>query len=82
MLYATGLTPEQMNKPQIGVSSVWWQGNPCNKHLLDLAGKVAEGVKAADMVSFQFNTAGALRPHLHGYARYVLLVAISRFDRG
>ena len=58
MLYATGLTPEQMNKPQIGVSSVWWQGNPCNKHLLDLAGKVAEGVKAADMVSFQFNTVG------------------------
>ena len=26
--------------------------------MLDLAGKVAEGVKAADMVSFQFNTVG------------------------
>jgi dihydroxy-acid dehydratase len=58
MLYATGLTEADMNKPQIGVSSVWWQGNPCNKHLLDLAGKVAEGVRAADMVSFQFNTVG------------------------
>ena len=58
MLYATGLEPEDMNKPQIGVSSVWWEGNPCNKHLMDLAGRVKEGVQAEDMVGFRFNTIG------------------------
>ena len=58
MLYATGLEPEDMNKPQIGVSSVWWEGNPCNKHLMDLAGRVKEGVQAEDMVGYRFNTVG------------------------
>jgi dihydroxy-acid dehydratase len=58
MLYATGLTEADMNKPQVGISSVWWQGNPCNLHLLDLAAKVNEGVRAAGMVGFQFNTVG------------------------
>ena len=58
MLYATGLEPEDMNKPQIGVSSVWWEGNPCNKHLMDLAGRVKEGVQAEDMVGYRFNTIG------------------------
>ena len=23
--------------PQIGISSVWYEGNPCNMHLMDLA---------------------------------------------
>ena len=58
MLYATGMEPEDMNKPQIGISSVWWEGNPCNKHLMDLAGRVKEGVAAEDMVGFRFNTIG------------------------
>ncbi|KAG9316611.1 dehydratase family-domain-containing protein [Chiua virens] len=34
MLYATGLTEEDMNKPQIGISPIWWEGNPCNMHLV------------------------------------------------
>ena len=29
MLYATGMTPEDMNKPQVGIASVWYEGNPC-----------------------------------------------------
>ena len=58
MLYATGMEPEDMNKPQIGISSVWWEGNPCNKHLMDLALRVKEGVAAEDMVGFRFNTIG------------------------
>ena len=37
MLYATGLTEEDMHKPQVGIASVWYEGNPCNMHLLDLA---------------------------------------------
>ena len=58
MLYATGMTSEDMNKPQIGIGSVWYEGNPCNMHLLDLSAKVKEGVDAADMVSMRFNTIG------------------------
>src|SRR5438105_823248 len=58
MLYATGLTDEDMNKPQVGISSVWYEGNSCNMHLLQLAEKVKEGVKAAGLVGFRFNTIG------------------------
>ena len=58
MLYATNLTPEDMNKPQVGIASMWFEGNPCNMHLLDLAEKVKQGVQAAGMVSMRFNTIG------------------------
>ncbi|MBV8553787.1 MAG: dihydroxy-acid dehydratase [Acidobacteriaceae bacterium] len=58
MLYATGLTEEDMQKPQVGIASVWYEGNPCNMHLLHLAEKVKEGVKAAGLVGMRFNTIG------------------------
>ncbi len=58
MLYATGLTPADMNKAQVGVASVWFEGNPCNMHLLDLAKVVKTGVTAEDLVGFCFNTIG------------------------
>ncbi|KAI9706773.1 MAG: dihydroxy-acid dehydratase ilv3 [Bogoriella megaspora] len=58
MLYAAGLTPEDMNKAQVGISSVWFTGNPCNKHLLQLNDKVREGVELAGLVGMQFNTIG------------------------
>ena len=58
MLYATGMTPEDMNKAQVGISSVWYEGNSCNMHLMDLAAKVKEGVEAAGLVGFRFNTIG------------------------
>ncbi|KAJ5387457.1 dihydroxy-acid dehydratase [Penicillium cosmopolitanum] len=58
MLYAVGLTEEDMNKPQVGISSVWFNGNPCNMHLLDLNNKVRQGVQDQNMVGFQFNTVG------------------------
>uniref|UniRef100_A0A7S2V1Y3 dihydroxy-acid dehydratase n=1 Tax=Fibrocapsa japonica TaxID=94617 RepID=A0A7S2V1Y3_9STRA len=58
MLYATGITPDDMNKPQVGIASVWYEGNPCNMHLLDLAGNVKEGVQQAGMVGYRFNTIG------------------------
>ena len=37
MLYGTGMTQEDMNKPQVGIASVWWEGNTCNMHLDGLA---------------------------------------------
>src|SRR5436190_13980258 len=58
MLYATGLSDDDLQKPQVGISSVWYEGNSCNMHLLNLAEKVKEGVKAAGLVGFRFNTIG------------------------
>jgi dihydroxy-acid dehydratase len=58
MLYGTGLTEEDLGKAQIGIASVWFEGNTCNMHLLDLAEKVKEGVHAAGMVGLRFNTIG------------------------
>jgi len=58
MLYATGLTVDDMDSPQVGICSVWFEGNPCNMHLNDLAIEVKRGVVAADMVGMRFNTIG------------------------
>jgi len=58
MLYATGLNPDTINNPQIGVCSVWFEGNPCNMHLLDLSGSVKEGVQSAGLTAYRFNTIG------------------------
>jgi dihydroxy-acid dehydratase len=58
MLYATGMTETDMTKAQVGISSVWFGGNPCNMHLLDLNNKVKESVNKAGMVGMQFNTIG------------------------
>ena len=58
MLYGTGLTEEDMDKAQIGIASMWYDGNTCNMHLGDLAALVKEGVAAADMVGMRFNTIG------------------------
>jgi len=58
MLYGTGLTTADMDKAEVGISSVWYEGNTCNMHLLDLAARVKEGVEAAGMVGMRFNTIG------------------------
>ena len=58
MLYAVNLTKEDLNKAQVGISSVWFEGNPCNKHLLDLSVLVKEGCKQAGLVGLRFNTIG------------------------
>ncbi|MDA8697151.1 dihydroxy-acid dehydratase [Rhodopirellula sp.] len=58
MLYATGMTTEDMNKPQVGIASMWYEGNSCNMHLLDLAAEVKKGVTEAGLVGMRFNTIG------------------------
>ncbi|KAI9591369.1 dihydroxy-acid dehydratase [Syncephalis fuscata] len=58
MLYATGLKENDMAKAQVGISSVWYEGNPCNMHLNELAAKVKEGVEQAGLVGYRFNTIG------------------------
>ncbi len=58
MLHGTGLTDADMDKAQVGISSVWYEGNTCNMHLNDLAAKVREGVVDAGLVGMRFNTVG------------------------
>ncbi|KAF9051106.1 dihydroxy-acid and 6-phosphogluconate dehydratase [Hymenopellis radicata] len=58
MLYAVGLKEEDMEKAQVGISPIWWEGNPCNSHLLALANHVKEGCKDAGLVGLIFNTIG------------------------
>lgn len=58
MLYAVGLTEKNITNPQVGISPVWWEGNPCNAHLLELAKKVKEGCEAEDINGFLFSTIG------------------------
>lgn len=58
MLLATGMTSADMNRPQIGICSVWFEGNPCNMHLLELGEHVKRGVQAQGMVGMRFNTIG------------------------
>ncbi len=58
MLYATGMNEADMHKAQVGIASIWYDGNPCNMHLNDLGAKAKEGVVAADLVGMRFNTIG------------------------
>ena len=58
MLFATGLTEEDLQKPQIGIASTWFDGNPCNMHLLELGTVARTGVQEAGMVGMRFNTIG------------------------
>jgi dihydroxy-acid dehydratase len=58
MLYAAGLKPEDFNKPHVGVVSQWFEGNPCNMHLGDLAELVKQSVIKAGCVGLRFHTIG------------------------
>jgi len=58
MLYGTGLSEADMDKAQVGIASVWYEGNTCNMHLNELAAKAREGVQQADLVGMRFNTIG------------------------
>ncbi len=58
MLYALGLTEEDLNKPQVGIVSMGYEGNPCNMHLNQLALEVKKGVEEAGSVGLIFHTIG------------------------
>ena len=58
MLHAIGLSKEDLGRAQVGIASMWWEGNPCNMHLLDLSEVVKEGVADAGLVALRFNTIG------------------------
>ncbi|MFC7524528.1 dihydroxy-acid dehydratase [Parapedobacter sp. GCM10030251] len=58
MLYGIGLTDDDMQKAQVGIASMGYDGNTCNMHLNDLAKVVKEGVWKNDLVGLVFNTIG------------------------
>ncbi|SMR43551.1 unnamed protein product [Zymoseptoria tritici ST99CH_3D1] len=60
MLYAAGVPNEHVLKtyPQVGIASVWWEGNPCNTHLLDIGKEVKRCIEKQEMLGWQYNTVG------------------------
>ncbi len=58
MLHAIGLSEEDLAKPQVGIVSMGWEGNPCNMHLNDLALKVKASVQARDLIGLVYHTIG------------------------
>ncbi|KAF2792427.1 dihydroxy-acid dehydratase-like protein [Melanomma pulvis-pyrius CBS 109.77] len=60
MLYAAGVPSKDTmkNSPQVGIASVWWEGNPCNMHLLDLGKEIKAHVQKDGMLAWQYNTIG------------------------
>jgi dihydroxy-acid dehydratase len=58
MLYATGLKPADMAKAQVGIVANWFDGNPCNMHLGDLASTTKTAVAASGLVGQRFYTIG------------------------
>jgi dihydroxy-acid dehydratase len=59
MLYGIGLKEKDLEKPQVGIASTGYEGNPCNMHLNGLSVYVKQGVQASgEMVGLIFNTIG------------------------
>ncbi|KAI1907320.1 hypothetical protein LOZ12_005466 [Ophidiomyces ophidiicola] len=60
MLYAAGVPDRESMKtsPHVGIASVWWEGNPCNMHLLDLGKTVKKAIVDKGMLGWQYNTIG------------------------
>ena len=57
-LYALGLTEEDLNKAQVGIVSMGYDGNPCNMHLNQLALEIKKGVWKNNLAGFIFHTIG------------------------
>lgn len=58
LLYATGVKPEDMDKPFIGVCNSYIDIIPGHKHLREFAEVVKEAIWEAGGVPFEFNTIG------------------------
>ncbi len=56
LLYALGCSPQDMDKPLIGIANSFTEIVPGHTHLRQLAEAVKEGVRAAGGVPFEFNT--------------------------
>lgn len=58
MLHAIGLSRSDLKKPQIGIASTGYDGNPCNMHLNGLATLIKQSVNQKELVGLVFHTIG------------------------
>lgn len=58
MLYGVGLSDDDMNKAQVGIASMGWEGNTCNMHLNGFALDIKSSVNASNLVGLVFHTIG------------------------
>ena len=58
MLYGIGLKDDDFKKPQVGIASTGFEGNPCNMHLNELAKEIKSSVIDENLVGLIFNTIG------------------------
>ena len=58
MLYGVGLSSRDLNKYLVGVGSMQFDMNPCNKHLGKLQNRVKKSINKSQMVGLGFNTIG------------------------
>jgi dihydroxy-acid dehydratase len=58
MFYGIGLTDADLQKAQVGVASMGYDGNTCNMHLNDLAAIIKQGIWEQDLVGLVFHTIG------------------------
>ena len=58
MLYGIGLKDDDFKKPQVGIASTGFEGNPCNMHLNELAKEIKGSVIDENLVGLIFNTIG------------------------
>jgi dihydroxy-acid dehydratase len=75
MLYAIGMSDEDMAKPQIGIASTGYDGNPCNMHLNDLAATIKKSCGEEGLIGLVFNTIGVSDGIGHG--GHELFLAVS-----
>jgi dihydroxy-acid dehydratase len=58
MLYGIGLTDADLQKPQVGICSMWYEGNTCNMPPGSPGGHIKAGVQSSGLVGLRFNTIG------------------------
>lgn len=58
MLHAIGMTSDDLTKPQVGIVSTGWEGNPCNMHLNGIAADIKKAVVDRDLIGLIFHTIG------------------------
>jgi len=58
MFYGIGLTDEDLQKAQVGIASMGYDGNTCNMHLNELAAIIKKSVWDTNLVGLTFNTIG------------------------
>ena len=58
MFYGIGLTDADLQKAQVGVVSMGYDGNTCNMHLNALAADIKKSIWENDLVGLTFHTIG------------------------